>query len=324
MKEKQIRIIFYGTPEIAAYQLKYLLDKKYNVVAVVTQPDKPSGRGQKISQPAVKLTALEYGIPVLQPEKLKTPEFEQQIRDLNPDMQIVMAYRMIPASIYSIAPLGTFNLHTSLLPQYRGAAPINRAIMNGETVSGITTFLLDEKMDCGKIVHNQAIEITPQMNAGDLHDEMMRLSPTLIEKTISTLLSKNPQLQEQIVPSGEELKPAPKLFKPDMLIDWTMQGEKIINQIRGLSPYPAAYAEFQDNQADKTYQFKIFAAEFYKKEIATSQIGIITFKDKNIIEVTCSDGIIQITDIQLSGKRRMTAEEFLRGFKIRYTLKSCK
>ncbi len=324
MKEKQIRIIFYGTPEIAAYQLKHLLDQGYNVVAVVTQPDKPSGRGQKISQPAVKLTALEYGIPVLQPEKLKTQEFEQQIRDLNPDMQIVMAYRMIPASIYSIAPLGTFNLHTSLLPQYRGAAPINRAIMNGETVSGITTFLLDEQMDCGKIVHNQAIEITPKMNAGDLHDEMMRLSPALIEKTISTLLSENPQLQEQIVPIDEELKPAPKLFKPDMLIDWTMQGERIINHIRGLSPYPAAYAEFQDDQANKTYQFKIFAAEFHKKEIATSQIGAMTLKDKNIIEVTCSDGIIQITDIQLSGKKRMNAEEFLRGFKVRYTLQSCK
>lgn len=320
MKEKNIRIIYYGTPEIAAFQLEHLIREGYNVVAVVTQPDKPSGRGQKLSESAVKQTAIRHALPLLQPDKLKTEEFARQIRELEPDMQIVMAYRMIPESIYRIPLYGTFNLHTSLLPQYRGAAPINRAIMNGETQSGITTFLLNDKVDCGKIIHSQTIDITPQMTAGELHDEMMRLSPMLIEKTISTLLSANPQLTEQSSAEGEELKSAPKLFKPDMLIDWTWSGRKIINHIRGLSPYPAAFAEFYDRQTDKNHQIKVFAAEFRPAEIKNDQIGQMNLQDKDKIEVNCIDGVIKITDIQLSGKKRMSAEDFLRGFKIRYTL----
>ena len=324
MIEKNIRIIYYGTPEIAAFQLEHLIREGYNVVAVVTQPDKPSGRGQKLSESAVKQIAIQYNLPVLQPEKLKTAEFEQQIRELKPDMQIVMAYRMIPESIYSIAPYGTFNLHTSLLPQYRGAAPINRAIMNGETQSGITNFLLNDKVDCGKNIHSQPIEITERMTAGELHDEMMRLSPMLIEKTISTLLSENPKLEEQTIAESEELKTAPKLFKPDMLIDWTWSGKRIIDHIRGLSPYPAAFAEFEDRQTDKKHQIKVFTAEFHPKTIEKDSIGQMNLRDKNLIEVNCSDGVVQITDIQLSGKKRMSAEDFLRGFKIRHSLYACK
>ncbi len=320
MTEKEARIIFFGTPEIAAYQLEKLIEEGYKVVCVVTQPDKPSGRGQKLSISAVKQTALEHGLPVLQPEKLNTEEFEAQIRSYSPDMQIVMAYRMIPERIYSIPKYGTFNLHTSLLPQYRGAAPINRAIMNGETHSGITTFLLDNRMDCGKIIHSLRIEISPKMTAGELHDEMMRLSPELIFRTIATLLSENPQLVCQPEAEAESLKPAPKLFKPDMLIDWTKKGEQIVNHIRGLSPYPAAFANFFDPIGGKNYQIKVYSAEFKEKKNESSDVGIFRVSGKDIVEVSCPNGMIQILDLQLSGKKRMKTEEFLRGFKVQNPL----
>jgi methionyl-tRNA formyltransferase len=243
----------------------------------------------------------------LQPEKLKTAEFEQQIRELKPDMQIVMAYRMIPESIYSIAPYGTFNLHTSLLPQYRGAAPINRAIMNGETQSGITTFLLNDKVDCGKIIHSQPIEITERMTAGELHDEMMRLSPMLIEKTISTLLSENPKLEEQTIAESEELKTAPKLFKPDMLIDWTWSGKRIIDHIRGLSPYPAAW--INDMPTLHPLASVLKGAKVYKASITHVS------EQKGHIIVPCAEGYIDLLELQLPGKKRMGAPALLNGLK---------
>lgn len=313
---KQARIIFYGTPEIAAHQLQQLVEGGYNIIAVVTQPDKPAGRGRKLSQPAVKQYAMQQNLPLFQPEKLKDDSFRKEIEKLSPDMQIVVAYRMIPESIYRIPKYGTFNLHTSLLPQYRGAAPINRAIMNGEKESGISTFLLNDKIDCGMIIHRKRIAINERMTAGELHDEMMYAAPELIERTIATLLSDNPQLLPQEEIPESELKTAPKLYKEDMLVDWHRSGREIIDHIRGLSPYPAAFAVFNEPQNGKIHRFKLFEAEFHEKKLAFDTIGRLNVTDKGTLEVTCADGVIQITDIQSDGKKRMKTDAFLRGFKI--------
>lgn len=316
IQPKQARIIFYGTPEIAAYQLQQLVERGYNIVAVVSQPDKPAGRGRKLSQPAVKQYALQQNLPVFQPERLKDALFCEQVESLSPDMQIVMAYRMIPECIYRIPKYGTFNLHTSLLPQYRGAAPINRAIMNGETESGISTFLLNEQIDCGMIVHRKPIAIGDKMTAGELHDAMMYAAPDLIEQTIATLLSDKPQLISQEEISGGELKTAPKLYKEDMLIDWHRSGREIVNHIRGLSPYPAAFAVFKEPQSGKQHRFKFFEAEFHEQNIQADTIGQLNISSKGTLEVNCADGKVQIIDIQSDGKKRMKTDAFLRGFKI--------
>lgn len=311
MKTK--KIIFYGTPEIAAYQLEQLHKNNYNIIAVVTQPDKPSGRGQKINYSAVKQYALDNNLPLFQPEKLNTPEFIEQITSLQPDIQVVLAYRMIPKSIYSIAKYGTFNLHTSLLPQYRGAAPINWAIINGESQTGMTTFLLNEKTDEGEILLQRTIELGEETTAGDLHDEMMYTAFPLIEKTIEKLLTPNYQTIAQKVEG--ELKPAPKIFKETTQIKWDMDGKTIINLIRGMSPYPAATSSFKDPSDDKIYQFKIFKAKFIEEKSSQNQIGELKIQDKNTIKVNCKDGCIQLLDLQLSGKKRMPSSELIKGLK---------
>jgi methionyl-tRNA formyltransferase len=312
MKKK--KIIFYGTPEIAAYQLEQLHKNNYNIIAVVTQPDKPSGRGQKINYSAVKQYALDNNLPLFQPIKLNEQDFIDQITALQPDIQVVLAYRMIPKSIYSLAKYGTFNLHTSLLPQYRGAAPINWAIINGETQTGMTTFLLNEKTDEGEILLQETIEIGEETTAGDLHDEMMMKAFPLIEKTIEKLLL--PNLQTIAQTQSENLKPAPKIFKETTAINWNEEGEKIINLIRGMSPYPAATTQFIDNKDGKIYQFKIFKAKFLPRDAQTSQCGIFKIQDKETITVTCQNGLVQLFDLQLSGKKRMPAKELIKGLKL--------
>ena len=312
MKKK--KIIFYGTPEIAAYQLEQLHKNNYNIIAVVTQPDKPSGRGQKINYSAVKQYALDNNLPLFQPVKLNEQDFIDQITALQPDIQVVLAYRMIPKSIYSLAKYGTFNLHTSLLPQYRGAAPINWAIINGEKQTGMTTFLLNEKTDEGEILLQETIEIGEETTAGDLHDEMMMKAFPLIEKTIEKLLMPNLQTIPQI--QTDNLKPAPKIFKETTAINWNEEGEKIINLIRGMSPYPAATTQFIDNKDGKIYQFKIFKAKFLPREAQTSQCGIFKIQDKETITVTCQNGLVQLFDLQLSGKKRMPAKELIKGLKL--------
>lgn len=312
MKNK--KIIFYGTPEIAAYQLEQLHSNKYNIIAVVTQPDKPSGRGQKINYSPVKQYALNNNLPLFQPAKLNEQTFIDQITALQPDIQVVLAYRMIPKSIYSLAKYGTFNLHTSLLPQYRGAAPINWAIINGETQTGMTTFLLNEKTDEGEILLQETIEIGEETTAGDLHDEMMEKAFPLIERTIEKLLS--PNLQTISQPQSENLKPAPKIFKETTSINWNEKGEKIINLIRGMSPYPAATTQFIDKIDGKIYQFKVFKAKFLPKENQSTQCGIFKIQDKETITVSCQDGLVQLFDLQLSGKKRMPAKELIKGLKL--------
>ena len=308
------KIIFYGTPEIAAYQLEKLHKNNYNIVAVVTQPDKPSGRGQKINYSPVKQYALDNNLPLFQPEKLNQQDFIDQISALEPDIQVVLAFRMIPKSIYSLAKYGTFNLHTSLLPQYRGAAPINWAIINGETQTGMTTFLLNDKTDEGEIILQQSITIGQQTTAGELHDEMMYTAFPLIEKTIEKLLSSDLKTipQEQ----SDNLKPAPKIFKETTRINWNEKGEKIINLIRGMSPYPAATTQFIDNADGKIYQFKIFGAEFIPNNQETIPCGTFRIQDKETITVSCKDGIVKLLDLQLSGKKRMPAKELIKGLKL--------
>lgn len=316
MTPKELRIIFFGTPEIAAYQLEYLISEGYNVVCVVTQPDKPSGRGQKIIHSAVKQCALEHLLPLLQPERLRDEAFVAQIRDLKPDVQIVMAYRMIPQCVFSIPSYGTFNIHTSLLPSYRGAAPINRAIMNGETQSGITTFLLDEAMDTGGIIHSETIPISDTMTAGELHDRMMQLTPSLIERTLSTLLL--PESERRITPQPRQgnFPSAPKIHKADMQIDWTKSGKEIVNLIRGLSPYPAAFAAFSEQNTDKIHRMKIFEARFLEQKTDISDCGKVFFEKNKQMFVLCRDGAIEVLDVQLSGKKRMKTDALLRGLRI--------
>ncbi len=239
---KTLKILFLGTPEFAATSLRHLVEGGYNVVAVITAPDKPAGRGQKLHESEVKRYAMEAGLPVLQPEKLRAPEFLEQLRALDIDLGIVIAFRMLPEVVWSMPRLGTFNLHASLLPQYRGAAPINWAVINGETVTGLTTFMLNAEIDKGDIIGRVEMPILPEDNAGTLHDRLMEAGKELVVLTVDRIAAGNvtPLSQMDIPEAG--LKPAPKIFKEDCRVDWSRPGREIANFIRGLSPYPAAWS----------------------------------------------------------------------------------
>lgn len=316
MKEKDLRIVFYGTPEIAAYQLKWLKENGYNIAGVVTTVDKPVGRGLKTSCSAVKAYALQEGLRVFQPEKLSDPLFVEQIRQLKPQIQIVVAFRMMPECIYGLAEYATFNLHTSLLPQYRGAAPINWAIINGEARTGMTTFILNDKIDCGDIILQEEIEITKDMTAGELHDKMMLLAPLMIEETIRRIVERDCSTISQPQENGV-LKPAPKIFKSDTRVDWTRSGKEIVDFVRGLSPYPTAVCTFFSPEENKEYGFKLFKVSFEPFASEKKVAGEFEIVSKDRINVTCSDGYIQLLDLQLNGKKRMSVAELIRGFKIK-------
>lgn len=306
---KELRIVYMGTPDFAVAPLKALVEGGYNIVAVVTTPDKPSGRGLKVNESAVKRYATEVGLPVLQPVKLRDEEFVEAIRGLDCDLGIVIAFRMLPEIIWAAPRLGTFNLHASLLPQYRGAAPINRAIMNGESYTGVTTFLLNPQIDEGAILAQDKVEIEPRDNVGTLHDKLMNRGVDLVLETVERIALGDitPIEQEELVEG--ELKPAPKIFKEDCHIDFTNDGRTIINQIRGLSPYPAAWVNFSD-----TLTAKIFDAEFIAQDV-DKEPGSIISDERKYIRVACADGLVEIKELQLSGKKRMSAEELLRGFR---------
>ncbi len=310
MKGKDLRIVFMGTPEFAEASLRRLCEEGYNVVAVITMPDKPSGRGLKIQESAVKRYATEHGLKVMQPEKLKAPEFIAELQALAPDLGIVVAFRMLPETVWSMPKLGTFNLHASLLPQYRGAAPINRAIMNGETKSGVTTFFLNHNIDEGAIIDRREVEITPQDTAGMLHDKLMEIGEGLVIETVEKIAAGNLQLIKQDDIPAEQLKSAPKIFKEDCQVDFTRQGHEIINFIRGLSPYPTAWSRM-----DEETTFKIFAADFEKANTSAS-CGKIVSDGKSYMKIACADGYINITDLQLSSRKRMPVADLLRGFDI--------
>lgn len=307
-----------GTPDFAAHCLKVLLEAGLNIVAVVTTPDKPKGRGQKIAYSPVKQYLLDNNIacPILQAEKLKSPDFITQLEELNADLFIVVAFRMLPKVVWAMPKYGTFNLHASLLPLYRGAAPIQHAIWNGETKTGVSTFLLNEEIDCGKILFRESIDILPEDNAGTLHDKLMEIGAKLCVKTAHALLDGCVEPIEQ--ENSDNLPSAPKIFKEDCLIDWKKTSKEILLQIRALSPYPAAYTNIYTSEGELFASLKIFKARLCKEKDASASLPVGSFfcNQKNSLKILCGDGeFISIETLQLSNKKQLTIEEFLRGFK---------
>ncbi len=310
---KDLRIVFMGTPDFAVASLKKLVDGGYNIVGVITAPDRPAGRGKHLAQSAVKKYALEQQLNVLQPEKLKNPEFLAELKALKADLQIVVAFRMLPEVVWGMPRLGTFNLHGSLLPQYRGAAPLNWAVMNGETKTGVTTFLLDHEIDTGKILFKKEIDIWENDTVGSIHDSLMEIGAGLVVETVEALATGQytPIPQEELA-AETEIKHAPKIFKEDCKINWTKDLETVRNQIRGLSPYPAAWTTLVNKTSGKQTQAKVFFA--LHADGKSTVPGTIESDGKNYIKVACGNGWLQITELQLSGKKRLKTNEFLRGF----------
>ena len=310
---KDLRIVFMGTPEFASTSLKRLVTEGYNIVAVVTTPDKPAGRGQKLHESDVKLTAKELGLPILQPEKLRDESFLEAMRELNIDLGIVIAFRMLPEVVWAMPRLGTFNLHASLLPQYRGAAPINWAIINGEKSTGVTTFLLNHEIDKGAIIEQESVDILPEDNIGSLYDKLMNIGSELVTRTVDKLAEGNYTTIEQMHIDESTLKPAPKIFKEDGRIDWTKRGEDIVNLVRGLSPYPAAWSAIYNNGAE-CGSMKIFTARF-EPDNKSGNVGEVVTDAKSTFGVRCADGVVYFEDVQLAGKRRMAIKELLLGWR---------
>ena len=303
-----MKIVFMGTPEFAAIALEEILNSKHEVVGVVSVPDKPAGRGQKISQSAVAKLAIEKNLKLLQPEKLKNPEFIQELKTLDADCFVVVAFRMLPRKVWEIPYKGTFNLHASLLPQYRGAAPINWVLINGETKTGVTTFLIDEKIDTGNILRKETIEILPEDDAGTVHNKLAEIGKKTILKTLDGLESNSIQAQPQ--ENLGELKPAPKIFKEDCEIDWKDSLERIHNKVRGLSPYPVAWTHF-DHHAEKKL-VKIYKGNFEPKQNPKEEIGQIRFEN-NSIKIQLEEGNYFVEELQPEGKKRMSARDFING-----------
>ena len=297
-----------GTPEFAVASLDALVGGGYNVVGVVTMPDKPAGRGYKMQFSAVKEYALAHNLPLLQPEKLKNEEFLDALRALHADLQIVVAFRMLPEVVWAMPPLGTFNLHGSLLPQYRGAAPINWAIINGEQETGVTTFFLQQEIDTGDLILQKRTPITDGDNAGTIHDRLMSIGAAAVVGTVDCIIAGNAPKTPQ--PQGVTLKSAPKIFKETCRIDWTQSCHQIFNFLRGLSPYPAAWSVLHTD--DKTIDIKLF--EVTREPAAhTLQAGQVVCDGKNYLKVAVADGFVKIESLQPAGKKRMSAADWLRG-----------
>lgn len=302
-----LRIVFMGTPEFAVHSLKCLLEAGYEIVAVVTAPDKPAGRGMDLRESAVKQFAVSKGLKILQPEKLKDPAFIESLKALHADLFAVVAFRMLPEAVWNMPPLGTINVHASLLPQYRGAAPINWAIINGEKKTGVTTFKLKHEIDTGNILLASAIPIEEEDDAGSLHDKLMKEGGKLLVETLKRLQSGTLQEKEQM-PENETLRHAPKILSETCRIDWNRQTTDIYNLIKGLAPYPAAFTTLDGKK------LKIFSAEPLdgnKKEAP----GTLITDNKTYLRFTTGDGILDIKDLQWEGRKRMKTEEFLRGYR---------
>lgn len=305
-----MRIVFMGTPEFAVASLDALVKAGFNIAGVITAPDKPSGRGLKLSESAVKQYAVANGLKVLQPEKLKNPEFLEELRSLKADLQVVVAFRMLPEVVWNMPPKGTINLHASLLPDYRGAAPINWAVINGEAVSGVSTFLLKQEIDTGDVLFTETVAIEEDDTAGDLHDKLMEIGAALLVKTVKAVETGNyVEKPQDEISTDAAPKHAPKLFKEDCLVDFNQPVETVYNRIRGLSPYPTAYTLFNDKI------FKIFKAQKQDGEPGIQPGGFLT-DQKTYLKFACLDGFISVTDVQMEGKKRMGVEEFLRGVKL--------
>jgi len=310
---KDLRIVFLGTPGFAVGVLQKLVEDGKNIVGVITSPDRPAGRGRKLKESNVKQYAKTQNLLILQPTNLKDPAFLEELRTLEADLQIVVAFRMLPKIVWDMPKNGTFNLHASLLPQYRGAAPINHAIINGEKYTGLTTFFLDALIDTGKIIRQQKVQIDEQDDAGSLHDRMMLLGADLVEETIELIRRSEIKTvkQVQLMSPGIKLHPAPKIFKADCEIDWEQPIENIYNFIRGLSPYPVAYTHFISPSGDEIL-VRIFQTS-KETHSHNKQIGQTVSDGKKELKVVVLGGFIHILELQLSGKRRMRVEEFLRG-----------
>jgi methionyl-tRNA formyltransferase len=319
MPDPSPRIVYMGTPGFAVAPLQALLDSGCNVVGVITAPDRPAGRGKKIRHCAVKeyLLQADYHIPILQPENLKEPAFLEELAALKPTLQVVVAFRMLPEVVWRIPLLGTFNLHASLLPQYRGAAPINHAIINGESETGVTTFLIDKKIDTGKILLQEKTAIGADETAGELHDRLMELGAGLVLKTVLQISEGGLEAtsQDQYPDAGLLLNSAPKIFKEDCRIDWERSGSEIFNMIRGLSPYPGAFT-LLEREGDDPLLCKIFAVTFEPAPQGSAP-GTISTDEKRSMKVAVKDGMIQIHSIQQEGKRKMDMRDFMAGFSIK-------
>lgn len=306
MADTQLRIIFMGTPEFAVPSLDILVQNGYNVVGVITAPDKPSGRGLQLNASPVKQYAVTKGLRVLQPEKLKDPAFLEELKALKADVQVIVAFRMLPEVVWAMPPKGTFNLHASLLPQYRGAAPINWAIINGETETGVSTFFLQHEIDTGDVIFQEKEAIHPSDNVGSLYERMMQKGASLVLKTIQAIESGTVKTSAQN--SSGESKPAPKIFKEDCKIDWSKSTKEVHNLVRGLSPYPGAFCTLNGKNC------KVFSTGLR----AESEKPSSPFKsdNKTFLSAACANGYLDILELQLEGKKKMTIEEFLRGTKV--------
>jgi methionyl-tRNA formyltransferase len=305
---KSLRIVFMGTPEFAATSLQALCDSRHEVAGVVTVADKPAGRGLQMQSSPVKLLALQRGIPVLQPVKLKDPVFLEELKALQADLFVVVAFRMLPEVVWNMPPHGSINLHGSLLPKYRGAAPINRAIINGETETGVTIFFLQHEIDTGNVIAREPMSIGPDTTAGELHDEMMHIGAKALVNAIDMIADGRAEAVEQneLMPAGEEIPSAPKIFKEDCKIDWSQTSADVHNHVRGLSPFPAAWTELEGKN------FKVFRG---RPEMGKVVSVPFETDGKTYLAFRCSDGAYYVQTIQPEGKKRMGIEEFLRGWR---------
>ncbi len=313
MEKKDLRIVFFGTPDFAVESLSRLVDGGYNVVGVVTMPDKPAGRGHHLLQSAVKQYAVEHGLRLLQPVSLKDPEFVAELKSLDAQLHIVIAFRMLPEVVWAMPRLGTFNLHASLLPKYRGAAPINWAVINGDKETGVTTFFLKHEIDTGDIIQQRKISISRTDNVGTVHDRLMNLGAGMVIETVDAIIAGtvSPIPQDSLLAADEQPTPAPKIFKDTCRISWTATAEKVYNLIRGLSPYPAAWTVLTDARGTD-HQVKIFATA--EPHPAHDCVPGRVVADGKTLTIDCADGRLQVLQLQLAGKRRMDAADFMRGF----------
>ena len=319
MTKEDLKIVFFGTPDFAVESLSRLVDGGYNVVAVVTMPDKPAGRGRQLQESDVKRYALAHDLPVLQPVSLKDEAFIEQLRSFNAQLFIVIAFRMLPEAVWQMPPLGTFNLHASLLPRYRGAAPINWAVVTGDTETGVTTFFLKHEIDTGDIIQQRSCPIGRHDNVEVVYDRLMNMGADMVLETVDAIIAGTvkPIPQDQLLTTGQQATPAPKIFKDTCRIDWSRPAEALYNHIRGLSPYPAAWTTLAEDEGKEPTTLKVYATgepePFTDGE--TPAPGTIR-ADRKTIRVACGDGWLEILSLQQSGKKRMDTDAFLRGFTI--------
>jgi len=325
MQKQDIRIVFMGTPDFAVPTLDALVTGGYNVVGVITMPDKPAGRGHKVQYSPVKQYALDHNLSLLQPEKLKDEAFVEALRSWKADLQIVVAFRMLPEVVWAMPRMGTFNLHAALLPQYRGAAPLNWAVINGDRVTGATTFFLDHQIDTGRIILKEPMEIGPEENVGSLHDRMMEMGKGLVTRTVDLLLEaegdvtkiptidQDTLIQDLKASTGiDELRPAPKIFKETCELHFNQPVRKLHNLVRGLSPYPAAWTSLNGLSPVKVFRTRIVSEG---EPQPADNVGKLVTDNKSYIHVICADGVLALEELQLPGKKRMEARALLNGFK---------